>query len=251
MKISNEARIGMMVAAVVIFLSYLTIKSGDFNFSQKGYTVKVLFNNIDGINLNAPVMLNGLEVGKVQDINIVEQDNITRLELIVWLNEDAKLTVGTKAFAKNMGFFGEKYVGFLVAGSGSGYLQPGAVIEGRDPADLDKLLIDGQEIALDVKQISQNINERLAKNRDAIDRIIANLDVSSAHVTSITASLDERMRINHQRIDETLANLHSASTNLDQFTYDLKMNPWKLLYRSREKKQRSIDSLTQENAVQR
>lgn len=251
MKISNEAKIGMMVVAVIVVLTYLTIKSGDFNFSKKGYTVKVLFNNIDGVNLNAPVMLNGLEVGKVEKINIVEDDESTKLELTVWLKEDVKLSVGTKAFAKNMGFFGEKYVGLLVSGSGKGYLPPGTVIEGRDPADLDRLLLDGQIIAQDVKEISRNLNERLVTNKELIDRLIINLDISAANINAITTSLNERMTVNHLRFDETMANLHSASTNLDQFTYDLKINPWKLLYRSKEKRQKSIDLLNLEKEAQK
>ncbi len=251
MKFSNEAKIGIMITAVIIILGYLTIKSGDFNVSKKGYTVKVRFTNIDGVSLNAPVMLNGLEVGKVNKIDIIEDKNVTRLELTVWVEERIKLATGTTAFAKNMGFFGEKYVGLLSASSANGYLQPDAVIEGRDPADVDRLLLDGQDIAKDIKSITSNLNERLTKNKDSIDRIVSNLDVSAANVNSITTNVDERIKVNQIKFDEMIANLHSSSTNLDQFTYDLKMNPWKLLYRSKEKRQKSIDLLKVEQEVKK
>ncbi len=252
MKLSNEAKIGLMVTVVLGMLAYLTFKSGDFDFSKEGYTVKVHFTNIDGVSLNAPVMLNGLEVGKVEGIDIIEVDQQTKLELTVWLDQSAKLTRGTNAYVKNMGFLGEKYVGLAVAPVSNGYLEPGAVIQGREPADLDSLLVDGQKIARQIREITENVNERLTTNKDSIDRIVTNMDTSMAtmsdsmvNLKSITANVDERLRVNQTRIDDTFVNLNSSSTNLDQFTYDLKMNPWKLMYRPKEKRQRSIDLMNQ------
>ena len=246
MKISNEVKIGAMIAAVVGMLAYLTIQTGDFRFVKEGYTVKVLFRNIDGVSLNAPVMLNGLEVGKVEAIDIVEMPDGTLLQLTVWLEKDARLTNGTTAYVKNLGFLGEKYVGLAVTSASSGYLEPGSVIRGKEPADLDTLLLDGQDIAREVKEISSNLNERLTKNKEAIDRIVTNVDSSMASLKSITANLDERLTVNEEKIDETMSRLRSSAINLDQFTYDLKMNPWKLLYRPKDKRQRSIEMLKQE-----
>ncbi|MBZ0307194.1 MAG: MlaD family protein, partial [Anaerolineae bacterium] len=137
MKISNEAKIGAMIVVVVGVLAYLTIRTGDFRIAKEGYTVKVLFKNIDGVSLNAPVMLNGLEVGKVEAIDIVEQPQGTMLQLTVWLDQSARLTHGTQAYVKNMGFLGEKYVGLSVTSASKGYLEPGSMIMGREPADLD------------------------------------------------------------------------------------------------------------------
>ena len=250
MKISNNAKIGMMIAVVIGLLAYLTVKSGDFRFVTEGYTVKVLFKNIDGVSLNAPVMLNGLEVGKVEAIDIVEQPGGTMLQLTVWLEQSARLTKGTRAYVKNMGFLGEKYVGLAVTGSGNGYLEPGSVIYGRDPADMDTLLLDGQEIAKEIREISVNLNERLTKNKEAIDRIVVNVDASMASLRSITANLDERITVNEENIDDTMSRMRSAAVNLDQFTYDLKMNPWKLLYRPKDKRERSIQMLKEERGGQ-
>ncbi len=246
MKISNNAKIGMMIIVVIGLLAYLTIQSGDFRFVKEGYTVKVMFKNIDGVSLNAPVMLNGLEVGKVEAIDIVELPEGTMLQLTVWLEQSARLSKGTRAYVKNMGFLGEKYVGLAVTGASQGYLEPGAVIYGRDPADMDTLLLDGQDIAKEIKQISTNLNERLTKNKEAIDRIVANVDASMISMRSITANLDERLTVNEQKIDETMSRLRSTAINLDQFTYDLKMNPWKLLYRPKDKRERSIKMMKED-----
>lgn len=236
MKLSNEAKIGIMVMAVVFLLATLTIKTGKVNFSQKGYLIKVYFQNIDGISLNAPVMLNGYEVGSVKDIVMDHSEDDTKMMLSVWLKEGAKLRQGAKAYVKNMGFMGEKYVGLTAGEKGAPVLAAGAAIVGEAPADLDKLLKDGQEIATQLKEVSQNINERLKVNKEHIDQSLANLH-------SITDNIDERLTVNKGNIDDTLTHLRLSAINLDQFTYDLKLHPWKLLYRSKEQRDENVKLL--------
>ena len=139
MKLSNEVKVGMMVCAVVLCLMFLTVKAGNFHVGKKGYEIKVHFKRIDGISLNAPVMLNGFEVGLVKKINILDDAQATTIELEVFVNSDVKLREGTQARVKNMGFMGEKYVS-LSAGQSGNILPPASVIVGRDPTDLDELL---------------------------------------------------------------------------------------------------------------
>ena len=241
MKISNEAKIGMMVTLVVLILAILTFRTGNFQVGSRGYTVTVLFENIDGIDLNAPVMLNGFEVGAVKGIAFSEVDGRTKMALSVWLPDHIQLKEGTKAYVKNMGFMGEKYVGLTAGDKGGRVLPSDSVITGHEPADLDKLLSDGQEIAGQIKSISQNLNERLTKNKDAIDEIVTNLNSSMKHIDSISANVDERLTLNESKIDNIIAHMNSSVINLDQFTYDLKLNPWKLMYRTKEQRKASLD----------
>jgi len=253
MKMNNEIKIGIMITVVLAILAVLTFRTGEINFKKEGYTIKVNFQMIDGISVNAPVMLNGYEVGHVEDINIVYGAEETKMELLVWLDQKAKLRKGAKAYVKNMGFMGEKYVGLTSGDAGGSYLPPGSNIIGQEPADLDRILIDGKDVIKEIKAASVNIkeaminvNERLKKNEKAIDNIFANLDTTMANMVSITANVDERLTKNEEKIDSMMTHLHSSSVNLDQFSYDLKKNPWKLMYRSKEKRQKSIDLLKEE-----
>jgi len=236
MKWSNETKIGVMVTAVLIILFMLTVKSGDFNFKKEGYTVKVRFSNIDGIGLSSPVMLNGLEVGLVKKIEIYEGKDEIKLELTVFLEEHVKLREGSQAYVKNMGFMGEKYVGLTPGNRHGKILSENAVIIGDDPADLDKLLLDGKEIAKQMKELTTNLNERVKKNSEKIDNIFTNTDISMQKFKSITTNVNERLVVNKEKIDDTFTHLRASSINLDEFTYDLKNNPWKLMYRPKDKK---------------
>ena len=55
-------------------------------------------------------------------------------------------------------------------------------------------------------------------------------------LASITQNINKRLGNNEKKIDDTIGNLHSLSVNLEELSYDLKLNPWKILYRGKKKK---------------
>ena len=239
MKMNNEMKIGLMVSVVIVLLGVLTVKTGKFNLATKGYVVKAHFQNVDGVNLNSPVMFNGFEVGIVEDIKIKESNGDVKIELILWVNENAKLRTGAKAYVKNLGFMGEKYVGLTSGDKGGAYLAPGSVIVGQEPPDFGKILSEGQEISKRLKSISQNIDERLENNKGLLDETLSNLNVAMKDLASIIHNADEQLKTNEKKIDDTITNLHDLSVNLEELSYDLKLNPWKIMYRGKEKKNKS------------
>ena len=236
MKMNNETKIGIMVSIVIALLAVLTIKTGNFSLTKGGYQVKAHFKNIDGVNLNSPVMYNGFEVGVVEDIEIKEGQNDTAMELTLRIGNQARLRDGAKAYIKNLGFMGEKYVGLTSGKAGEAYLGPDSVIIGEEPPDFERLLAQGQDIAARLKSISQNIDERLTVNKDAVDETIKNLNITMKELSSVVKIANERLSLNEQKIDATVSNLHDLSVNLEELSYDLKMNPWKILYRGKESK---------------
>jgi len=235
MKITNEAKVGVLIVIVLAVLAVLTIRVGNLNFSKGGYFVKVHFQNIDGVSFNAPVMLNGFEVGRVEDIRVVDEAKKATMELTVWLKDEAKIHEGAKAFVKNMGFMGEKYIGLTSGSPSKGYLNEGAVIAGTEPADFNQLVLEGKEIARNIKEITANLNERLELNKKPVDETIADLKVVMGNLARLSENVNVRIESNARNIDQILENLNSMTVNLDLMTYDLMKNPWKLLYRSKEK----------------
>ncbi len=234
MKLSNEAKVGIMVTAAFVLLAILTFKTGNFKIYNKGYAIKVDFQNVDGVSTNSPVMFNGFEVGRVKGVAIKDEVDGVKMELTVWLNEGVKVHQDARAYVKNMGFLGEKYVGLTSGDAKKSYLQAGDLIVGNEPADLDKVLAQAQEI-------TAIINQKLKNNDQAIDRIFVNLDKTMANATSITDNVNERLAVNKTNIDEIVTNLKSTSVNLDLMTYDIMMNPWKLIFRTKEQKLEDLE----------
>lgn len=237
MKFNNEMKIGILVTGVLVILAWLTWKTGNFDFSLKGYEINVHFKDVDGVATNAPVTLNGLEVGRVKDITIVYGD-VTRVELTLWIHAGVKIRRGIRGYVKSMGFLGEKYVA-LVAGNGEkSYLNAGDVIQGQETASFAALMSEGEDLIGHLKEASANINERLKVNSEAIDDIIANMRVSMQNIASISDNVNERLEVNDHLIDDFVVHVNAASRNFEEMSYDLKLNPWKLMYKPRQERKR-------------
>ena len=234
MKITNESKIGIFVILVLLGLLLITWKTVGYEFIPDGYRLRVLFKDIDGVERNAPVTLNGLEVGRVDDIRIL-YDDATRVQLTLWIAKKAQLHEGAKAFVKNMGFLGEKYVALTSGEDGTPFLPENAVIHGEQPVDFQDIMAKGEVIAGHVQEITRNIEERLRINSEAIDRVIANLNTTVNNMASISGQVKDKLVSNEDRIDDTIQNLNLTSKNLEEMSFDLKENPWKLLYKPRTK----------------
>ena len=108
MKLSNEAKIGILVTAVLVILGFLTWKIGNYSFVPNGYMIKIRFQDVQGLAKNAPVTLNGFEQGRVSNVQILFDGEIPEVELTLWLKSEAKISADAQAYVRMMGFMGEK-----------------------------------------------------------------------------------------------------------------------------------------------
>ncbi len=234
MKFSNEAKIGILVISVLAILGVLTWKTGNYSFVPDGYMLKAHFLDVQGISKNAPVTLNGLEEGRVNNVEVIYGE-IPKIELTLWLKSEAKIPANAKASIRTMGFMGEKYVAIEMKDNKEGFLLPGAILVGEEPASMEKLMSEGIVVAKNLSAISEEIKEHLQNNHSQIDGMIKDLHTTSQNLNSLTTNVNQRLTVNSQHIDDVMDNVDEASVNLNEMSYDLKANPWKLLYKAKEK----------------
>jgi phospholipid/cholesterol/gamma-HCH transport system substrate-binding protein len=151
-------------------------------------------------------MLNGLEVGKVDDINISYDNNNTLITLKLWLDSKAKVRQDAVVSIKTLGLMGEKFIQISSAGSGD-FIAPGSILSGRQYLDIDALLEQAQ---LMTKDISTQVNKL---------------------VTNLNGTVEE----NKGSVAEIVKNLEATSKNFEEFSDDIKRHPWKLLIKTKEK----------------
>tara|TARA_R110002124_G_scaffold230911_1_gene396116 strand:- start:370 stop:609 length:240 start_codon:yes stop_codon:yes gene_type:complete len=72
MKISKEVKVGIMsiFALAMLYLGFHILKGSDI-FSRT-YKYYVIYDDIDGLTVSNPVLLNGLTVGRVQSIKLLQ-----------------------------------------------------------------------------------------------------------------------------------------------------------------------------------
>ncbi|MBT4337015.1 MAG: MCE family protein [Bacteroidetes bacterium] len=230
MKVSDETKVGIFAvfALAILFFGFSFMKGKDV-FSSN-FTYYALYDDILGLQVSNPIVLNGHRIGKVYDIRL-QKENENRVLIVLSIKGGLDLPIGTKARIVDLDILGQKAVE-LVLGESNQYHESKDTIIGETSSGLigemlapyiEKLNESIEEIkqswgdtnAIDIKGSMSNLTLAIADIKQVTGELKASnlagrLSNILAHVESITKSLKE----NEDNINAILANLNSVSDSL-------------------------------------
>lgn len=147
-----ETTVGVFVLVGMAALAYLAVSLGDLQiFKGKNYSVYALFDSVSGLKDGASVEVAGVEVGKVERIDLSQDD---RARVAIRIRGNVKLTEDVIASIRTKGIIGDRYIR-LDQGGSERHIPPGGRIrETTPPVDIEEL-------------IGQFIFGRIDKKKDA------------------------------------------------------------------------------------
>lgn len=209
MKISKEAKVGVMaiVAIVMLYMGFHILKGSDV-FSRT-YTYYVVYDNIDGLTASNPVLLNGLNVGRVQGIKLM-QERQNKLLVTLEIQKGITLPDGTIATLADGGLLGGKVIHLAIGKSGT-LLADHDTLSGIKEAGISALL---QEKALPLVTRADS----LVKNLDVVasgfketglilNQVLKNYDQAGTDVQGL-------LRDNRKNLLAITTNLNKLSASL-------------------------------------
>jgi len=125
-----ELVVGVFVLTGLACLAYLAIHLGKLEVFGSGYQVTAEFDNISGLKAGAAVEVAGVEVGRVESIQVTSGDRaklVLRMEPGLKIHDDAIASIRTK------GIIGDKFVK-LSPGSSDKLIPPGGKIRDTESA---------------------------------------------------------------------------------------------------------------------
>src|SRR3989442_572670 len=122
-----ELKVGVFVVAALGILMGLVFKAGDF-YVKPGYTIRILFNSVNGVDKDSPVRLAGVTVGEVRGVHVVRSpEGQTQVELVARINQGVLIEEDSDARVSSLGLLGEKYVDIVPGKSISKTLSDGSL----------------------------------------------------------------------------------------------------------------------------
>jgi phospholipid/cholesterol/gamma-HCH transport system substrate-binding protein len=233
MKISNETKVGALtaIAITVLILGFNFLKGKSISTENKIYAV---FPNVEGLAVSNPVLINGLQVGKVADLR--EKDrNLSGI--VVTINITKPINIPRNSVATlNSALLGSTTVNIHL-GTGTNYVLEGDTLRSeRSLAFADKLqksidpAIDNVNKTLaSLDEVLQKLNMILDPNtRTNLQGIITSLAHSSQSLETLlhteTGMLARSMKDintitgnfarNSHKIDSTFSNLNAVTDHL-------------------------------------
>lgn len=109
MKVSQEVKVGLLAVGslLMLYFGFNFLKGSDFFSSNHKY--KVVYDNIDGLVASNPVTINGMAVGQVKSIEILQSQQ-NKLLVTLEIKEGIHITKGSRAVLADDGLLGGKVV---------------------------------------------------------------------------------------------------------------------------------------------
>ncbi len=204
-----EFRVGLFVFLGMVVLVWFVLLIGDFKLMKAGYRINVNFSFVSGIKVGAPVRIAGVDKGEVKEITLDHDENNKPLITIsAWIDGDTKVPSDSRAWVNTLGLLGEKYLEIIPGEAYDRPLPEGGLLRGEDPTSVQEVTDLTKEIALQAKDTLASIEEVLG----TLDGVL--VDVREGRGTVGRLFTDE-----------------SLYTDIEEMFADLKLHPWKLLYR--------------------
>jgi phospholipid/cholesterol/gamma-HCH transport system substrate-binding protein len=182
-----ETKVGLFVLIGLVLLATLLLQFSKGNTLWRGsYELRLHAVNVGGIKPRAGVLLAGVQVGTVSDVQLAEDRKSVTIFLKIYkeyqIYHDARFVI------EQSGFLGDQFISVIPTTNSPPYLADGADVPCQEPFNL-------QEVARSAAGFIQRIDQTATK-----------LDAS---VTDLRAKVLNA---------ETLANFSTSITNLKLFT---------------------------------
>lgn len=212
----------MVTALVLLYFGFNFLKGIDFFSSQKRYYA--IYDNVDKLTQSNQIFLNGLAVGRVSDIRII-QGATNKVLVELKIDSEVKLNSETVAMLTS-DFLGTKSI-LLDLKSGERILQQNDTLKAQLDKGMAELLEQAAPVASSLQSTLIKVNNILSN----LEKNTAQMDKMFAELASTPRLINGTLTVTQQKIGELSDQAKSVSQNLNGALSDLRptLNNFKVL----------------------
>jgi ABC-type transporter Mla subunit MlaD len=203
----KELWVGVTVLAAVVSLIVLAIYFGKGESVRFGdeYTIKVRFQRTPGIAKRSPVYKNGVKIGLVTNVELVDEDR--EVEITIRLPESRKIYTNEECRVRQTVIMGDATLEFVKDINFNGEIK----LVGSDSPPL--VGRESSDILRSFTNLEGDLNKTLQVIGTAVERIGEFVDRANIIIGS-----PEDARVRHDRIDEVVAELQQTMQAIRTFS---------------------------------
>ena len=226
---NKELKIGLLaIVAIIVLVFGINYLKGK-NILNNNRNFYAVYENIGGLQVGGPVMVNGYKVGMVSDITLLIENN-QNLLVTINIEQDFDMASNTVCKIVNQDLMGTKSIA-LILGDASEFLTIGDTLIGDIEGTLQSavnaqilpLKKKAEELIGSVDSIMIIITAVLNKDtRESLRNSFQSLDETFLLMSSTMLKVDSLVNINDERISKVVQNLESITTNLESSNGEIK-----------------------------
>ncbi|MCX6922398.1 MAG: MlaD family protein [Verrucomicrobia bacterium] len=229
MKNTLETRIGFFVALTVLAAAIILERVGSFETFQRGKQVNALFGNIQDLKKGDRVKMDGVEVGRVQDIQLTNN----KVLVVMKVRPKAEIKTDSIATIKFTGLMGQNFVAVDFGTPRGELLKDSQYISSTEQADLSAMMQKIDKVAEGVENVTKSftgfridtlvgpLRDFITANKDPLTATISNVQALTFDISSQVSQ--GKGNLGRLIKDETLYNTAlSTVSNLQDTATEIK-----------------------------
>ena len=197
--LSRELKAGLVVLAAGLVLYFGISYLKNSNLFKEGITLYSVYDKVEGIMGSQPVTINGLAVGRIEDIYF-HPDQSVRVVVAMTINSDYPITVTSLAQIKSSDLLGAKEISLEIG--------PGSV-----------LVEDGDTLRSAIEEsLGDAINKEVLPVKIKTEKLIASLDTAIQILTGfLKGGVENDFRSSFSNVNKSLIHLNEITTELSTY----------------------------------
>ncbi|MCX8014869.1 MAG: MlaD family protein [candidate division WOR-3 bacterium] len=226
--------------SLIIFFSYLYLSGNLRNVS--GYKIDVYFSEVSELKKGSPVMVRGIEKGKVNKIELADDNQLVRVQITI--DNDIKLTEDSKFAIRSLSYFGTDKILCVTPGLGKPMTKTTKFYGVNEVIQLEKVFISLENIiakidSLPLDQSIHDIKTELTKLYSKVDTLARAFSSPLINLAGQLSDLVIRLDSLHYYFkqsgtitklmasDELYQEIRNTNLKLQELIEDIKTNPQK------------------------
>src|SRR6266480_1999701 len=225
MKDTLETRLGIFFALAFIAAVLIMEMLGSFDFFKRGIRVHALFNTVQELKEGDPVKMAGVQIGRVEKIDLKEN----KVDVTLKLDRAASVKTDSKAMIKFAGLMGQNFVSISFGSRAGRKVVNDTIIETEEQPDLNALMVKLENVATGVENATKSLSgdsiqnllgpltDFLKENSPRLTAILSNMKTISMQIAEGKGTVGKLIN------EDTLYTAALATvTNLNDTASDIK-----------------------------
>ena len=226
---NKEFKIGFFAIASIIALVFGVNYLKGINILNDNSDFYAVYENIGGLQVGSPVLVNGYKVGMVSNIDLLTEQN-QNLLVTISLDKEFDMAKNTVCKIVNQDLMGTKGIALmlgdadeLVAGGDTLISGIEATLQDEVNAQILPLKNKAEELIGSIDSVMMIVTAVLNKDtRDNLRNSLSSLDKTFELMSQTMVRVDSMVDINDDRIAKVVKNLESITSNLESSNGEIK-----------------------------
>lgn len=224
-----EWKVGLFVFIGLAVLAALLLQfSRGTSLFRPTYNLFLVAKNVGGLKRNASVLMSGVQIGTVSDIELNPQGTNVTITLKLYrqydIHKDAEIRI------EQSGFLGDQYVTVIPTKNEGGVWQPNEHPQAQEPFNIQEVAQSAVGFLQRINETTTNLNSaisdvrRLVLNQQTLTNLseaVANIRLVSDRALTAVDNLNGLVVSNRASVGEALSNVVQFSEQLDALATNL------------------------------